>query len=221
MPSTILPQSSAPADKAPEALYSRHGGDEADDRSRTQAFGCSSSNSDLGIDDTARNMESQQLQSPTPGTTRPTSMEPSLPGKQSEQSSEHSPLLLSAPPAYLTATCNSSCSSRDNSGALDESKSAGGYGSTVPSRSERSLQYHGQQSMGVPVDIDFHGNENLRRSLGTLARLLLAIGALVICVCLLSNSFGSMMTKEVQPSGHDSVSSAKHLQGQYQRPYNS
>ncbi len=150
---------------------------------------------------------------------------------QSEQYSEHSPLLPSGPPANLSATGNSSYLSQDNSGAFDESKSGGRYGSRVAWRSERPLQYHGQQSMSVPVDAvclgDVCGQQprrsrvDLRRSLGLLARLLLVIGASVVCVCLIIYFFGSIMTRKVKPSGHDLYYLANHLQGPYQRPCNS
>lgn len=212
-------QSSAPADRDVDALYSGYEGDNAGDRSWTQSFGDSSSNTYLGNDDAARTIETRQWQSPASCTA------------QSEQYSEHSPLLPSAPRANSNATGNSSYLSQDNSGALDESKSGGGYGSSVAWRSEWSPQYHGQQSMSVPVDTVCLGNAwgqrprrshlDLRRSLGSLARLLLIIGASVSCGCFMIYFFGSIRTRKVKPSGHDLYHLANHLPGPYQRPCNS
>lgn len=131
VPVTILRQSSAAADEDLDALYNSHGGDDDGERSRMRAVGGSNSVNYLGVDGTARTIETEQWQSPTSCTARPPSTGPFLPGKQSEQYSEHSLLLLSAPSAYSTATGNSSYLSWDNSGALDESRNGGGYGSTV------------------------------------------------------------------------------------------
>lgn len=219
VPSTILMQSSAPADRDVDALYSGYEGDNAGDRSWTQSYGDLSSNTYLGNDDAARTVETRQWQSLASCTA------------QSEQYSEHSPLLPFAPPANSNATGNSSYLSRDNSGALDESKSGGRYGSTVAWRSGRPLQYHGQQSMSMPVDPVCLGNAwgqrrrrsrlHLRRSLGLLARLLLVIGASVVCGCFMIYFFGSIMTRKVKPSGHDLYHLANHLPGPYQRPCNS
>ncbi len=124
-----------------------------------------------------------------------------------EQYSEHSPLLLSAPPAYSTVPAGSG-NPGNNSGSEGRSIDSGGYSMTAATgHLGLYRQYDEPQSMGVPVnpDIEAHGWRRRSRrcmvgrcSLKYLVKLLFLVGLVAVGIGFIIHVVGNIPTKKVK-----------------------